>query len=127
MVRHTGVDDDQLGGHWQRDGLGRQRSRIDEQRLADACQARRHLVHDADGRADKVVSTARPILASDTFVERESEQARSATKDRHFQGRARRKPLPSGTSEASARSNPPSLETPARRRPSRPARSSSHP
>ncbi len=75
----------------QRDGLGRQRPRIDEQRLADARQARRHLVHDADGRADEVGLDRSADPGQLHVVELESEQTPQRPEDRHFQGRARRK------------------------------------
>ena len=54
LVRDARIDHDELGGRRPGNPLERDGARVDEQRLAGPAQAARHLVHDADRRADEV-------------------------------------------------------------------------
>jgi hypothetical protein len=50
----TGVDDDELELGGKRDAAVRERARVDEERVPIVAEARRHLIHHADARADEV-------------------------------------------------------------------------
>jgi hypothetical protein len=70
-------------------------------------EARRHLVHDADARADEVVLGAVCEQASATSSSASACAARSARKRLTASRRSKRGPAPIGTADAIAASKPP--------------------
>ncbi len=90
LVRHTGVDHHQLEGVRPRNPLEGHGASVDEERLARAAEAARHLVHDADRRADEIGLDAMGEPGDRVIVEVEREQCAQAAQQPDAQRRARR-------------------------------------
>jgi len=89
-VRDTRVDHEEPERRRQRHGLVREAPRVKEERRAGAREARGHLVHHADARADEVVLRPMGDERQGDVVERQGERGPERAQERHLERRARR-------------------------------------